>query len=365
MDQDVKVSIIMPVFNAADSLKEALDSVLGQTLREIEVIAVDDASADRSPEILKERANLDPRLRVFVQPKNMGTLSARNRAIREARGKYALFLDPDDTFLAETAAELFEVAETKNADIVNFGTNEFVLLPDGSRKQLWNWITPPAGELRGQGAVLKDLMVDRGHYWALCFKMIRMDICRRSLSETGDFYCIMAEDFCFYLPIAFYAESMVKVEKNYYNYNIASGITAVSRGDFEKFKKTATVLDALTRIQDFLKKHGLLEQPHYRDSYLAVEREQCLILWDKWLTRLPDGGRSDAVQWMLDHAPDRERLILALFEENGYLRENREFVKFAKGAYRLLNVLFPKDGFLRMKLKTAVLRSGRKRKKKP
>ncbi len=362
MNTDVKISIIMPVFNAESSLTAALDSVLGQTLREIEVLAVDDASSDRSPEILKERAASDPRLRVFVQPENRGTLSARNRALREARGKYALFLDPDDTFLPETAEELFALAESKNADIVNFGTNEFVVLPDGSRKQRWNWITPPAGELSGKGAVLKDLMIDRGHYWALCFKLVRMDLCRRSLSETGDFYCIMAEDFCFYLPIAFYAESMIKVEKNYYNYNIASGITASSRCDFEKFKKTATVLDALTKIREFLLKHGLLEQPAYRDSYLAMEREQCLILWDKWLTRLPSGGRSDAAQWMLDHAPDRERLLLALFEENEYLRENREFIKFAKAGYRLMNALFPKNSFFRMKLKTFALRSGKKKK---
>lgn len=365
MDMDVKISIVMPVFNAADSLKEALDSALGQTLREIEVIAVDDASTDRSPEILKARAASDPRLRVFVQPENRGTLMARNRAIREARGKYAIFLDPDDTFLPETAAELFAVAETRNADLVNFGTNEFMLLPDGSRKQLWNWVTPPAGELRGPGAVLKDLMLDRGHAWALCFKLIRMDLCRRALAETGDFYCIMAEDFCFYLPVAFYADSMVKVDKNYYNYNIASGITASPRCDFEKFRKTASVLDALTRIEAFLKTHGLLEQPAFREAYLALEREQFLILWDKWFTRLPSGERADAVQWMLDHAPDRERLILALFEENDYLRENREFVKFAKASYRLLNALFPKDSFLRMKLKAAALRFGRKRKQKP
>lgn len=364
MEPDVKISIIMPVYNSADSLKNALDSALGQTLREIEVVAVDDASGDNSPEILRTRAAADPRLRVFVQPANLGTLSARNRALREAHGKYALFLDPDDTFLPETAAELFSIAEEKNADIVNFGTNEFMLLPDGSRKQLWNWITPAAGELRGPGAVLKDLMLDKGHYWALCFKLIRMELCRRALAETEDFYCIMAEDFYFYLPIAFHADSIVKVPKNYYNYNIASGITAAARCDFEKFKKTATVLDALARIEAFLKSHSLWEQAPCREAYLSIEQEQLLILWDKWFTRLPSGERAEAARWIFDHAPDKERLISALFEENEYLRENREFLKFAKAAYRLLNMLLPKNSFFRMKLKNAARYFAEKRKKK-
>ena len=82
-----EVSIIIPVFNAAGCLANALDSALKQTLQTVEVVAVDDGSSDDSFRILSERAAADPRLRIFRQPSNQGTLAARNRGIRECRGK--------------------------------------------------------------------------------------------------------------------------------------------------------------------------------------------------------------------------------------------------------------------------------------
>ncbi|PWM81574.1 MAG: glycosyl transferase family 2, partial [Lentisphaerae bacterium] len=98
------ISIILPVYNSAATLEKSLDSALGQTLRELEVIAVDDGSADESLRLLEQRAAADPRLRVIAFPENRGTLIARAEAVRAAQGEYLLFLDPDDTFRPEAAA---------------------------------------------------------------------------------------------------------------------------------------------------------------------------------------------------------------------------------------------------------------------
>jgi glycosyltransferase involved in cell wall biosynthesis len=92
------VSVLMPVYNAAAYLREAVESVLCQTHRELELIAVDDASTDGSLELLQSYAARDPRVRVLQQPRNLGIVAARNRAFREVspRAVYCAIFDADD-----------------------------------------------------------------------------------------------------------------------------------------------------------------------------------------------------------------------------------------------------------------------------
>lgn len=91
----MKLSIVIPVYNAAKDLRPCLDSVLGQTLDDFEVICIDDGSTDSSPEILGEYAAKDGRLKV-VRQDNAGQGAARNRGLGMATGEYVYFLDADD-----------------------------------------------------------------------------------------------------------------------------------------------------------------------------------------------------------------------------------------------------------------------------
>lgn len=89
------VSVIVPVYNAQPYLRQCMESLVGQTLREIELICVDDGSTDGSGDILAEYAARDERVRVITQG-NAGSGAARNRGLREAHGKYIAFVDADD-----------------------------------------------------------------------------------------------------------------------------------------------------------------------------------------------------------------------------------------------------------------------------
>ncbi|WP_458071086.1 glycosyltransferase family 2 protein [Rhodanobacter sp. BL-MT-08] len=90
------VSVIMPVYDAARWLHKGVDSVLQQTHRQLELIAVDDGSQDESLTILNAYARADPRVRVLRQPTNSGVAAARNAGIAAAQGDYIAFLDADD-----------------------------------------------------------------------------------------------------------------------------------------------------------------------------------------------------------------------------------------------------------------------------
>ena len=115
-----KVSIIIPVYNVERYLPACLDSVLGQTLKEIEVIAIDDASPDGSAEILEEYAERDKRVSVIHLSENHMQGYGRNRGLEQAKGKYVYFLDSDDMIVPYAMEELYNEAERENLDGIYF-----------------------------------------------------------------------------------------------------------------------------------------------------------------------------------------------------------------------------------------------------
>ena len=123
------ISVIVPLYNAKGYLKLAIDSILNQTHRNIEVIIVDDCSADGSLELCRELYGHDEKVRIFKQPKNGGPGAARNRGISEASGKYIAFADSDDEMMPDTLSKLFEAAEKYNADVVH-STHCVISIPD-------------------------------------------------------------------------------------------------------------------------------------------------------------------------------------------------------------------------------------------
>lgn len=110
------VSIIVPVYQAEKSLQKSVETIMQQTLEDIEIILVDDGSTDKSPAICDELAAKDARIKV-VHQKNAGQSAARNVGINMAEGKYIGFMDNDDFLYPEMCRRLYENAEEQQADI--------------------------------------------------------------------------------------------------------------------------------------------------------------------------------------------------------------------------------------------------------
>ncbi|MCM1322739.1 MAG: glycosyltransferase [Acetobacter sp.] len=112
----IKVSIVVPVYNVERYLKECLDSLVGQTLRDIEIIAVNDGSQDGSLQILEEYAAKDKRFKIINQ-ENAGLSAARNRGVEQAIGEFVAFVDSDDWIDLDFCEKLYLAAKENNADI--------------------------------------------------------------------------------------------------------------------------------------------------------------------------------------------------------------------------------------------------------
>ena len=114
-----KVSVIIPTYNVEQYLGQCLDSVVNQTLKDIEIVCVDDGSSDNSLQILKDYAAKDNRIYVFQQ-KNQGAGAARNLGIEHSNGDYLYFMDGDDYLELDALEKVYQRITDKNADICVF-----------------------------------------------------------------------------------------------------------------------------------------------------------------------------------------------------------------------------------------------------
>ena len=117
MESKVQVSVIIPVYNAEMHLRECLESIVSQSLKDIEFICVDDGSTDSTPEILREYESKDSRVKVITQ-QNQYAGVARNRGMDAARGRYYAFMDADDYFEPFALELMLDHAERYQLDVL-------------------------------------------------------------------------------------------------------------------------------------------------------------------------------------------------------------------------------------------------------
>ena len=116
MENNIKISVIMPIYNAGEYLRRAISDVLSQTLTEFELICVDDGSTDGSLSVVREMQNSDDRIRIITE-NNAGPSTARNKGIVRARGEFIIFLDADDFYENTLLESLYEIAVRDELDM--------------------------------------------------------------------------------------------------------------------------------------------------------------------------------------------------------------------------------------------------------
>lgn len=150
------VSVIIPIYNAAQFLANAVDSVLKQTFRDIEVLAIDDGSTDRSPSILAEFAASDPRVRVISQ-RNAGIVNALEAGRSIARGEFIARMDADDWALPDRFARQLD-AMRSDPSLVALGSSVTFMDATGNAVEICHRPIDPTAVrsalLAGDGGVL-------------------------------------------------------------------------------------------------------------------------------------------------------------------------------------------------------------------
>lgn len=169
MNGNPKFSVIIPVYNVENYLSRCLESVINQTLMDIEIICVNDGSKDGSDIIIKQYSRIDNRIKI-VEKENGGLSSARNAGMKIAQGDYICFLDSDDYYEQNLCEKLYREVLEHSPDIIAFGANIFPLTKDTDSWIFWN-LSPATQKFRKfcPGILLS---YNRGYpfVWRNCFK---------------------------------------------------------------------------------------------------------------------------------------------------------------------------------------------------
>lgn len=158
------VSIIVPIYNVEPYLRQCVDSILGQTFRDFELILVDDGSPDGCPAICDEYAEKDPRVRV-IHKENGGLSSARNAGLDIAQGEYIAFVDSDDWVQPGYLERLLDAIQNNGADMAMCGVEKF--WPEESRAEQF----PLSNQILAYGESV-SLLVSSAWYHAVAWNKL-------------------------------------------------------------------------------------------------------------------------------------------------------------------------------------------------
>ncbi len=285
MERIPKISVIVPVYGVEQYLPKCLDSLLNQTFRDLEVIAVDDGSPDRCGEICDEYGEKDSRVRV-IHKENGGLSSARNAGLDIARGEFLSFVDSDDTVTPDCYEKCTQYSEKYGADVVCFGNWE-ISMDTGERKP---GLCPQKEEVISGKELTRRILTWENLDSAACDKLFRRELFDGIRFPVG----VWSEDVAVIYRATLKAEKAALCPERFYCYLIREGSITNSQisektfdfGDHgeEIFRFIRENHPDLTREARYLRDRGLYynvraldlarrsDRKRFRDRYRSSRR---------------------------------------------------------------------------------------------
>ena len=326
LQTEIKVTVIMPIYNAENYLRPALDSVIDQTLREIEIICVDDGSVDKSLEIVKEYQKSDPRIRIVTE-NNAGPATARNKGLVRARGKYIAFLDADDFYESELCEQLYNLAEAEGLDIAVSDYDVY----NSKKAMFMPAMDSDCGAIFTSSHITSKneypdyiLQATTGYVWNKLFR--REFLVEKGLSFLPELQ--LFEDVHFVTTCLSMAEKIGKVSKVLAHHRVYS---AQSRARMFR-KHYAEVPEVYIKIKEFLMHNGMYIP--LKRSFLNLAASRCYtiynLLWrdgkEKFWTIL-HSEYAEKLDWHLRQKGDFERYDVCDFVMNVVLYDHAVYLK--------------------------------------
>ena len=192
-----KVSIIIPCYNSQAYLQKAVDSAVNQSLKEIEIILIDDGSTDKTPTLLQQYKMSDNRVEIINHSTNKGLAISRNSGIEQAKGEYLFFLDSDDYIHPNTMEVLYEQAKKEDLDILQ---SKYFLKNKTTKKVLQEDFVPLAKPIDGISYFHQNFFVSP----MACGKLFNTEFIRNNNIKFPDRY---------YEDMTFVFEAVSKAER--------------------------------------------------------------------------------------------------------------------------------------------------------
>lgn len=244
----VKVSVILPIYNVAPYLDDAFQSLINQSLKEIEIIAVNDGSTDNSEEIIRKYEHQDPRISHYSQ-ENQGQSAARNLALQHAQGEYIYFMDSDDIIDTDALKVCYDYAEKCKADFIFFDGD--TIQEEGAKGISWDYNRTYLVEEDTQydGEYLLNMMLDTyKHNCVVWLLFIRHDYLKRI---NLNFYPgIIHEDELYTTILTLESHNIYALKRTFVWHRIRSLSTMGKHYSQRNLNCYLTVMDELFKFQN-------------------------------------------------------------------------------------------------------------------
>ena len=252
---DIKISVILPVFNVEKYLNKCIDSILNQTFKYFELIIINDGSTDNSGTICNNYFKSDSRIKVINQ-ENLGLSVARNKGIDLAKGKYITFIDSDDYIDSKYFEILYTIIEKNNADIVMCNKIDF---KENESKEELN-IKNYNEKIISKEEAYKEMLIGKKIYIYAWAKLYKTSILRKNKFSVGKIY----EDLYIINDLIEAAKKIVMTNYNgYYYLKRKNSITN------EKFKfQHLDLLEASKKFTNFTLKNYPKLKNYITKSYI-------------------------------------------------------------------------------------------------
>lgn len=254
------VSVIVPFYNVENYIEKCLETLVNQTLEDIEIILVNDGSKDRSKIIVDKFLKQYPEKIVYLEKENGGLSDARNYGIPYAKGEYIAFLDSDDYVEKNMYEEMYELAKRENSDMVQ--CNFYWEYPDKNKRKI--------ADLKEYSGKKEMLVKTRVEAWN---KLIRREILIRN-SEIRFPKGLRYEDVEFTYKLVPYVEKVSILNKPFIHY-IQRG-NSISNTQNERTKE---IFDVLDNVIEFYKGKNLYEEYKEELEYVYVKTVFCRSLF--------------------------------------------------------------------------------------
>lgn len=208
----IKVSIIVPVYNKEKYIKRCIESILNQTLDEIEILIINDGSSDNSLNIINELIKKDKRV-IVVDKNNEGLTKTRNLGLKLAKGKYILFVDADDYIEKSMLEDMYKKIEKDNLDLL---TSDIKIERNSEIIKIENDLEINENDSLKGKEYLKLLLQELA-FGAVWNKLIRREMCIDNKIFFNE-KIFLGEDYNFLCRLSKYLNKVGKIENSYYHY---------------------------------------------------------------------------------------------------------------------------------------------------
>lgn len=262
------VSVVMIAYNVEKTLARTMDSLVGQAMREIEILCVDDGSTDATAEIVQDYARRDGRIRLLRHEKNSGLIAARHTGIMRARGKYVMLVDAGDELMENACERLYREIERQAVDVIQFGAvtrpEAGVTLTEGQERWMENWFHAPGAALFHRKLTPEKLMrlcfVDRLCPYNVWNKIYRRDVLRQALSQYAGERVLMAEDVLLCFMVLCCARSCGMCDEKPYVYYVGGGMSTAEKVTDQRIERAAEEYQVYSLARKWMKNTSVSEE---------------------------------------------------------------------------------------------------------